>query len=124
MKLVITAKDDIGFESELDTRFGRAAYFGIIDIEGKELIFIKNEATSSSSGAGIKAAQLLADKKADALITGRVGPKAFRGLEKAGIKVYTSSNGEVSIQDCLTAYKAGELKEVDGPTNQGHHGLK
>jgi len=122
MKIAVTASNNTGLESEVDSKFGRAGYFAIIDLDTEEVEFIANTAADSASGAGVKAAQLVADEEVEALISGRVGPKAFRGLDKAGIKIYSTT--ETTLQEVVVAYKDGNLTELDGPTNQGHFGMK
>ncbi|AGB41028.1 hypothetical protein Halha_1068 [Halobacteroides halobius DSM 5150] len=122
MKIAVTAKDDVGLEAKVDSRFGRAFYFAIIDLDTEEVEFINNTAANAASGAGVKAAQLVTDEEVEALISGRVGPKAFRGLDKAGIKIYITK--EATIKETLADYKDNNLKEIDGPTNQGHVGMK
>jgi len=53
MKIIVTAKNNSGIESELDSRFGRANYFAIVDTESMDVNFIENSAAEASSGAGI-----------------------------------------------------------------------
>jgi predicted Fe-Mo cluster-binding NifX family protein len=47
-----------------------------------------------------------------------VGPKAFRVLNAAGIKVYLSKEGTAA--DAMRKLKAGELKEADKANVEGH----
>ena len=76
--------------------FGRAAFFAIYDTETKTYEFIKNEAAESQGGAGIKAAQALADNKINVLITFRCGQNAAEVLNNADIKMYKAENGSVA----------------------------
>ncbi|MEC9488974.1 MAG: NifB/NifX family molybdenum-iron cluster-binding protein [Halanaerobium sp.] len=108
MKIAITSTGQEK-DVELDGRFGRCCYFSITDDVGEEWEFIKNEAQSQGSGAGIASSQFLSDLGVELVITGRVGPKAFRTLQASGIKIFTGASG--SVEDALTQYHAGELKE-------------
>ena len=47
--------------------YGRAPYFLIYDIESEKASFVENRAAVSRGGAGIIAAQLIADSKVQAL---------------------------------------------------------
>jgi len=84
-------------DSNLDPRFGRAAYFIILDAETMEFEAVENSQNINlSQGAGIQAGKTIADRHVDALITGHCGPKAFKVLQSAGIKIVTGAGGKVS----------------------------
>lgn len=117
MKIVVTAVDSNGFDSKVDPRFGRAKYFALIDTRNNTIDFIKNKASNATSGAGVGAAQLIADQKADAVISGSFGPKAFKGLSVAGIKMFSF---EGKVNEAIEACKNKELTEIKGPSNNGH----
>ena len=69
-------------------------------------------------GAGIQAAKTIVDHKADVLISGNCGPKAFDVLNAAGVKIVTGGKGRVI--DAITQYKNGQLKAADEPNVEGH----
>ena len=75
MKIAIPV-DEKTLESNVCVSFGRTPYFLIYDVETKESIFIDNSAAASTGGAGIKAAQIIVDNKADVLLTPRLGENA------------------------------------------------
>ncbi len=108
MKIAISAtgKD---LTSAVDPRFGRAAYLLIVDPETKTIVeIIDNQAASEAAqGAGIKAATLIADAGAEAVLTGVVGPKAAAVCEKAGIAMLNGITGTVAeaIEQFLTGQK-------------------
>jgi len=105
--------------SEMDTRFGRAAFFLIIDPETMDVEPVENKQNINlPQGAGIQAGQIIADKKVDTLITGNCGPKAFRTLQAARIKVITDVSGRVV--DAVNKFKNGELKAADEANVEGH----
>ena len=121
MKIVVTARDNKGSEAKLAAKFGRANYFAIVDTEDNSVNFIKNEAKTANSGAGVRAAQNVADLEADVLISGNIGPKAFEGLNKTELEIYAAE--EKSIEAVIDDYNAEELEKLDSPTNQAHAGL-
>lgn len=47
-----------------------------------------------------------------AVVTGDIGPNAFRVLSAAGVRVYAS--GEATVWEALTAVAASELRELSG----------
>ncbi|MBM7622696.1 NifB/NifX family molybdenum-iron cluster-binding protein [Sporohalobacter salinus] len=120
MKIALTAADNTGLEAKVDPRFGRASYFGIVDLELMEVEFIDNSAANASSGAGIQAAQLLSDQEIETLISVKVGPKAFDALQSAGIDIYTVDGGK--LKEVVELYKNENLNKLDNPTNPGHMG--
>jgi len=117
MNIVITSRGN-NEGSEVDSRFGRCEYFIIYDTEDDSYNAIDNNAKNFAHGAGVQAAQIVADLKADVLITGNVGPRAFMGLEAAGIKVYSFSEGTVS--ESIKLYKEDKLKPITEPTTERH----
>jgi predicted Fe-Mo cluster-binding NifX family protein len=103
----------------MDPRFGRAKYFIVVDPKTLEYEAVENQQNLSlPQGAGIQAATTISNQKADVLISGNCGPKAFKVLNAAGIKVVTGAKGRVI--DAITQYKNGQLETVDGPNVEGH----
>jgi len=93
-KVCVTSKED-SLNSEIDPRFGRCNYFIILQMNPLQYEVIKNPNVDLESGAGIKSAQLVVDKKVDAIFTGSVGPHAKKILKQANIKVFTGVKGEI-----------------------------
>jgi predicted Fe-Mo cluster-binding NifX family protein len=120
MKLCITANKG-SLDAQIDPRFGRCQYFLIVNSETMEFQAIPNESFHAAHGAGIHAAQTVANIGVKAVITGNVGPNSFRVLSAAGIKVVTGISGNIS--DAVEKYKKGQLQEIVGPTVGGHFGM-
>lgn len=104
--------------ASMDPSFGRTRFFVFIDEEGVVLDIVENE--PSAHGAGVQAAQIVADHKAQVLITAHVGPNAYDGLAAAGVEIYTGAAG--TAREALEAYRAGELQHTVAPTSSGHGG--
>ncbi len=121
MKICISAASADTIDAPIDPRFGRCPYFIIVDSETMQLEAIPNTAFSGMSGAGILAAQTIASKGAEVLITGNIGPNAFQALSAAGIKIVTGAFG--TVREVIEKYKKEELKEMDSPTVGGHFGV-
>lgn len=120
MKLCITAVTG-SLDAQIDPRFGRCPYFLIVNSETMEFQAIPNGAFQAAHGAGIQAAQTVANSGVKVVITGNVGPNAFSVLSAAGIKIVTGVSG--SVRDAVEKYKKGQLQEIGGPTVGGHFGM-
>jgi predicted Fe-Mo cluster-binding NifX family protein len=120
MKVAISSSGDT-LESSVDTRFGRCPYYIIYDTESCSFEAVANKSSMAGGGAGIQAAQSISDMKAEALITGNVGPNAFRVLSAASIKIYSGASG--SIKDVIEKFKKGEYKETSAPDVGSHFGM-
>ena len=117
MKLIITtASADIN--AQVDPRFGRAAYFLIIDIDSLEWQAISNPAIHASGGAGIQAAQFAADQACDAVVSGDFGPNAYNALKTAGLPMYLLGSCRTPRQ-VIERYKSGQLEPLAAPAGPG-----
>lgn len=110
MKLCISATGN-EMTAKVDGTFGRAHYLVIVDTDSREMEALDNSAANVIQGAGIAAAQLIADKGVNALLTGRVGPNAYAALKSAGIKIYEGVSPGDSLQEALEKFKQGQFKE-------------
>ena len=109
-----------GLEAQLSPRFGRCPYFVIIDTDNMQVETLQNTAADAFEGAGIQAAQILANKNVKVVVTGNMGPNPFQVFRAAGIKIFLGKIGKIS--DLFELYKRGELREILGPTRPGRHG--
>lgn len=106
-------------DSEVDARFGRAKMFLIIDDSSGELDVLENKQNiDAAQGAGIQAARLVSESGAEVVITGHCGPKAFRTLTAADLKVVVGAGG--TVNEAIKRFKAGELKPTDSADVEGH----
>lgn len=119
MKICVTATGNT-LDAPVDPRFGRAPYFVIVDSETMAFEAVPNMAAGAMSGAGIQAAQTIARKGVNVLITGNVGPNAFQALSSAGIRIVVGAYG--TVREVIEKYNRGELRETGAPTVGGHFG--
>ena len=118
MKLAFTTLGE-NLNSPLDPSFGRARNFLVYNLQTQAIeIISKKQNLDAAQGAGIQAAQTIAKAGAQALITGHCGPKAFRVLEAAGIKVFNTDASTVS--EALARYHADTLTEAKAANMDGH----
>ncbi len=106
-----------GLESQMDTRFGRCPYFVFIEVENKEIKKSEtkeNPAVSQPGGAGITAAQFVANEGAKTVISGAFGPRAFQVFQQLGIEIYRGSPG--SVKENVQKFIDGRLEKLTAPT--------
>ncbi|HOO89841.1 MAG TPA: NifB/NifX family molybdenum-iron cluster-binding protein [Syntrophales bacterium] len=119
MKIVITSYGE-DLTSKTDKSFGRAKWFILVDTETGAFEAHANEQNvNAPQGAGIQAAQNVANLGAEAVLTGNVGPNAFRVLSAASIKIYIIK-GDNTVQEALSEWKQGNLEETSESTIEGH----
>jgi predicted Fe-Mo cluster-binding NifX family protein len=119
MKVCIPAEAP-QLEARLDERLGRAACFVLVDGEtGAVLASAPNaQNKQAAQGAGVQAGQTIATLKPDAVLCANCGPKAFRVLQAAGVRVYLGAAGTVA--EAVAAFKDGRLAEAAEANVEGH----
>ncbi len=118
MLIAITALEN-SLQSEIDPRFGRAAYYMIVDTETDEVTVHNNsDGVGASNGAGTGAAQTLSEYGVEALYTGSVGPKAAEVLNQAKIPYYENVTG--TVQGVLDQLKAGGIPQNNTQIEQNY----
>jgi predicted Fe-Mo cluster-binding NifX family protein len=118
MRIAISCKGRT-LAAEVDPRFGRAAAFLFVDTESGATEAIDNRQNlEAAQGAGIQAARLVAERGTEVVITGHCGPKAFRALTAARIKVIVGVDGTVT--EALKEFCEGRLEPAGTPDTEGH----
>jgi len=118
MKIALTSRGE-SLDVLLDARFGRAATFLLWDSTSGAVDVLDNaQGIHAAQGAGIQAAMHVVESGAEALITGHCGPKAFRVLHEAGVKVYLTK--ALDGHEAIRLFQAGELKEAGAADVAGH----
>jgi predicted Fe-Mo cluster-binding NifX family protein len=118
MKLAISVTGE-DIDSPVDERFGRAKAFLIVDSETMEFSVVDNTQNyEAAQGAGIQSAGHVINAHADCVLTGHCGPKAFRALSGAGIKVYAGVTG--TAKSAVEAFKKGDVTEARAADVEGH----
>lgn len=98
--------DEKKIETTVCISFGRTPYFMFYNTDTDEAEFFDNSAISAQGGAGIKAAQVIVDKKADVLLTPRCGENAAAVLEGT-VKIYRTEGN--NIKENINLFKEGKL---------------
>lgn len=120
MKIAVPSegKDE---NSAVCVSFGRTLFFAVFDDESKSYEFADNAAADAPGGAGIKAAQALADMGVKTVLAPRMGGNAAAVLEAAGIPVFRTVPGTVS--ENVAAFLEGKLSPLT-EFHQGFHGAR
>ncbi|MGI6092037.1 MAG: dinitrogenase iron-molybdenum cofactor biosynthesis protein [Veillonellaceae bacterium] len=116
MRIAITSHGQ-DKSSLIDPRFGRAEYLIIHDTQTGSWEAHISQNLVESNGTGIHAARNILELGAEMLITGHVGPKAFRILNANGLKVYSvGDTGDKLTADKIPALlTAGKLIKLNVP---------
>lgn len=121
MKVAVAASQ-ASLDAPVDPRFGRCPLFLVVDTETMEFEALENQAAMAGGGAGIQAAQMVANAGAQAVMAGNFGPNAFYAFSQAGIAMYPVPPG-MSVRQAIEALNNGELQPLSGPSVSAHWGM-
>jgi predicted Fe-Mo cluster-binding NifX family protein len=119
MKIAVAASGNT-LDAVVDPRFGRCAWFVIVDSDTLAFEAVQNPGAMAGGGAGIQAAQLVSSKGAHAVVAGNMGPNAHQALTAAGIQILPFIGG--TVRQAVEAVKAGTLTAAAAPTVPLHFG--
>jgi len=118
MKVAVTTQDK-NLSGQVDPRFGRAKWLIVVFTDSGEFEVHDNSLNLNAvQGAGIQTAQNIANLGVDAVITGNVGPNAFKTLKAANIKIFLAEKH--TVQDAIDLFNTGKLKELNQANVEGH----
>jgi predicted Fe-Mo cluster-binding NifX family protein len=120
MKIALSSSGK-SLDSQIDPRFGRCAYFVIVETDDMSFEAFDNESITLGGGAGIQAAQFVASKGAKAIITGNVGPNAVQTLSASHVEIFAGQSG--TIREAIERFKAGDTKPTNTPNVADHYGM-
>jgi predicted Fe-Mo cluster-binding NifX family protein/ferredoxin len=120
MKIAVTSTGP-SLDDNVEARFGRCAYFLIIDTDTMQLETIENPNIAIGGGAGIQSAQLMSEKGVTTVLTGNCGPNAFNVFGQAGIQVIVGVSGVV--RNSIEQFKTGAFSSASGPNVASHFGV-
>ena len=107
-------------DSQIDPRFGRCAYFLIVETDNMSFEVFENENIALGGGAGIQSAQFVASMGAKAVLTGNCGPNAVDTLAAARVELFTGQSG--MIREAIEKYKKAELRPSTEANVTAHYG--
>jgi predicted Fe-Mo cluster-binding NifX family protein len=117
MKIAVSSQGT-DLDSQVDPRFGRAAYILIIDTVSTGVEVLDNSQNLNAfKGAGIQAASMVSDSGSEVLLTGYCGPNAFKTLQTAGVKVANDVTG--TVRAAVNGFSKGKLALADDANVEG-----
>jgi predicted Fe-Mo cluster-binding NifX family protein len=120
MKVAVSSNGE-DLNAQLDPRFGRCAYFLVVNPDDMSFEAFNNESAAQGGGAGIQAAQFLASQRVEAVITGNCGPNAVQTLSAAGIELFGGQTG--TVRKVVERFKKGNLHPTNEATVDSHFGM-
>ena len=118
MKIAVSSKGK-DLTSEIDPRFGRAGYFVIVDSETLDYEAVENtQNLNLPQGAGIQSSKTVVNAGAEIVVTGNCGPKAYKALTEAGVRIALDGTGRVI--DAVQKFKNGLLSFTEEANVEGH----
>jgi len=102
-------------------RFGRCAFFIVVDPESIGFEVIDNPGLEERNAAGVQASQMLISKGVDAVVVRNIGHNALVTLRAAGVTVYCRASG--TVLNVIEKLKKGELASAERPTVGFQDGL-
>ncbi len=104
MKTLITSSGN-SLSSGFDLRFGRAAWFCLLDEETGTSSFYENQQKDAAQGVGAKVVEKVVEMGADRVISGDFGPRAKELLEKFNIQMVLLSDDSKTIAEIIRSIK-------------------
>jgi len=120
MKVAVSSSGQ-DLNSPIDPRFGRCAYFLVVETDDMSFEVFDNESAGLGGGAGIQSAQFIISKGAKAVITGNCGPNAVKTLSVGGVEVFLGNTG--IVRKVLQKFKNGELTSTNVANAPEYSGL-
>lgn len=107
--ILIISSQNADINSPVDPRFGRSQFFIKVDTDTNQWEAVANSGVNQRGGAGVAAAQIAVNYKAEAVISGDFGPNASSVLKAAGIPMMTFTQDTLTVQDAIDHFKQGKL---------------
>lgn len=120
MKVAVSSTGE-NLNAQLDPRFGRCAFFLVVNPDDMSFEVLDNESAAQGGGAGIQAAQFLASQAVAAVITGNCGPNAVQTLSAAGVELFAGQAG--TVKEVVERFIKGNLKPASEATVESHFGM-
>lgn len=118
MKIAVTSMGT-DLNSDVDPRFGRTQYFLVVDSETLDFRVVENKQNLNlPQESGIQSSKTVMDAGAEVVITGNCGPKAFKALSTAGVKISVDFTGRVI--EAVQKFKNGMLAVADEANVEDH----
>ena len=108
MKVAVASSGE-DIEAPVDARLGRCANIVVVESDTMDLEVHSNPGALAGTGAGVAAAQVVADAGVEAVIAGSFGPNSLRAFKAGGIKSYIASG---TVREAVAALVEGKLEPL------------
>jgi len=120
MKIAVSSSER-DLSAQIGPRFGRCAYFVIVETDDMSFEVFNNESIALGGGAGIQAAQFVASKGAGAVLTGNCGPNAVQTLGASHVEIFVGQSG--TVKEAIEKYKRGDMTSTKAANVADHYGM-
>ncbi|MBC7317811.1 NifB/NifX family molybdenum-iron cluster-binding protein [Candidatus Bipolaricaulota bacterium] len=99
-----------GLDDQISPVFGRASTFTVVEVEGGKILgasVVENPFHNAPGGAGIRAAQFVAEKRPRAVFAGNFGPNVAEIFAQIGIDMVPVSGR--TVRQAVEDYLAGRV---------------
>lgn len=108
MKIAVSSLEP-NLNSKIDERFGRAEHLLIVDTETLTFETVDNtENQRALKGAGYGAAEAVCAKQVEAVLTGHLGPNAYKALQTVGVPGYGAAG--MTVRQAIERFTEGSLE--------------
>ena len=112
--VVIPATEDGDLSVQADSRFGRAHFFALVDLDNAKLLkMVANEGANAGHGAGTGAAQVVAKLGGKSAVSGHFGPKAAQALQALEVQMWELPEEGLSLAQIVEQLRAGALHAAE-----------
>ncbi len=101
-------------DAQVVPNFGHCPVFVFVEAETLQFEAADNPATLSGGGGDVHAAQFVANRGAEAVLSGSIGASAFEVLESMGIPIYRSPGS--TVRGAMLSYLSGQLPILTAPS--------
>jgi len=109
MKVAVASSGN-NLDAPVDMRLGRCANIVVVDGDTMAFEVYRNPGALAGTGAGVAAAQVVADAGADAVIAGNFGINSLRAFKSGEITAYIGSG---TVRQAVQGLLDGELEVVE-----------
>ena len=120
MKVAVSSNGD-NLDAQFDPRFGRCAFFLIINPDDMSFEAFENDSAIQGGDDSIRFAQFLSSKGVDAVITGHCGANTVQTLSAGGVEMFAGQAG--TVKAVVERFKKGNLKPASEITVDSHFGM-
>lgn len=119
MRVVVTAENERGLDSDVAGHFGHASYFAVVMVEDGQVSWVSAHANPFAlEHKPGQVPNFVKSLGAQVMITGGMGENAAKVFEKLGIQAFSGAKGRVA--EAVEVYIAGGLPAASDCAHEGH----